>query len=237
MEKQNKTEEILSIINRKATMKQNIYDHIQEAFKSLKVVLQEIEKEYNKNLQKADKRILLEYKNRGIFQCELKVGGDLLVFILHSNVFEFDRDHGVWKTSYIKSSQYATYSGLISVYNFLADSFKYQRSEDLGYLIARIFVNKDKHYFVEGKRQMGYLHNTFGKEVIDKKAIRNIIESAILYTLQFDLLVPPYEAVKILNVEQINERQRQTPIQTAKRLGFSFNADDVHGENLQYTGG
>ncbi len=236
MENQDKGEQIINTIIEKSSMKQHVFDNTFEIFKKLKIVLQELVKESNKMLKKHDERLLLSFKEEGIFQCELKVAGDVLVFHMHSNVFEFDRDHGVWKISYVQKDKSVTYSGIINVYNYLSDSFKYNRLDDLGYLIARIFINKDFHYFVEGKQQMGYLYNDFGKNIIDDKVLKDFIESAILYSLKFDLLVPPYDTVKILSVAQIQEKRKQR-FQTGKRLGYSFNADDIDGVKLQYTGG
>jgi hypothetical protein len=116
---------------------------------------------------------------------------------------------------------------MINVYNFLTDSFKYNRNDDLGYLIGRLFVNRENHYFVEGKRQMGFLYNNFGQAIISSDAIKRIIESAMLYSLEFDLLVPPYDMVKIASVAQMNSKIESSKLQTGKRLGFKFNSDDV----------
>src|SRR5574340_1141800 len=57
----------------------------------------------------------------------------------HTNVFEFDTRHLVWKTSYVKEKATRSFCRMINVYNFLPDSFKYNRANDLGYLVARIF--------------------------------------------------------------------------------------------------
>jgi len=230
-----KESQILGILSDKSSVKQQVFDNTLDALRMIKELLREMENSYNLKIQQIDKRVNLLYKDRGLFQTELKVAGDLLIFAMHSNVFEFDRDHGIWKISYVQNNKLATYSGIINIYNFLADSFRYERMEDTGYLVARIFINKDFHYFVEGKRQLGYLFNDFGKTKLDKDALKNIVESAILYTLNFDLLVPPYDAVKEITVSQIHERRRQTPMLTAKRLGFGFNSDDIHGETA-YTG-
>jgi len=232
----NKENQIIQTLVEKSTMKQHVFDNTLNIFGKLKIVLQKLEKEYNEKLKSHDERLFLSYKDDGMFQCELKVAGDILLFHMHSNIFEFDRDHGVWKISYVQKDKSVTYSGIINIYNFLADSFKYSRFEDLGYLIARLFVNKDFHYFVEGKQQMGYLYNDFGKNIIDEKVLRDIIETAILYSLKFDLLTPPYDTVKILSVGQIIEKRKQN-LQTGKRLGFSFNSDDVSGAKLKYSGG
>jgi len=226
MKKEDAKSKIIRTLKEKSVTKQTVYDNTLKAFKQLKQVLQAIVKDYNKDLIDDDKRILLEYKDRGAFEAEIKIAGDLLVFNMHSNIFEFDKASGIWKISYVKNDSLASYSGIISIYNFLNDSFKYNRFDDLGYLIGRIFINKENHYFVEGKRQLGFLYNDFGNSVIDKEAIRNIIESAILYSLDFDLLVPNYDDVKFVTVAQMKEKINKSKIKTGKRLGFQFKKDD-----------
>lgn len=218
----------LKVLTEKSFLKQNVYDVTLSSIKTIKEVLQEIAVEYNKVLQDVDHRLLLEYRDKGTFEAEIKVAGDLLIFNMHSNIFEFDRSHGVWKISYMKNNKLASYCGVINIYNFLADSFKYNRLDDLGYLIGRIFINSEKHFFVEGKRELGYLYNDFGKVQIDKAVIRKIIESGIQYTLGFDLLVPPYDTVKILTVSQMQEKMNKHRLQTGKRLGFKFQADGIN---------
>jgi hypothetical protein len=173
----------------------------------------------------------LEFRDRGKFEAEIRVAGDILIFSMHSNVFEFDRDHSIWKLPYVKDEKLNSYCGMINIYNFLTDSFKYNRNDDLGYLIGRLFVNRENHYFLEGKRQMGFLYNNFGQEILSGDAIKRIIESAMLYSLEFDLLVPPYDLVKIASVAQMNSKIDSSKLQTGKRLGFIFNSDDVLEES------
>ncbi len=233
----NKEEIILETIKNKSLLKQKVFSNTFKVFKDLKQLLSEMEIKYNKELEGEVPEPPFKYKNISDFQCEMKIAGDILVFQMHSNVFEFDRDHGVWKISYVQNNEMVTYSGIINIYNFLADSFKYNRTNDLGYLIGRIFINKDMHYFVEGKRQMGYLYNSFGSSTIDKDKLKEIVDTAIAYSLDFDLLVPPYDNMKVITVEQIQEKRNRNPIQTGKRLGFGFRSDDVRGEEPLYTGG
>jgi hypothetical protein len=46
------------------------------------------------------------------------------------------------------------------------------------------------------------------------------------YTINFDLLVPPYDEVKEMKVfEMVEINNQRMPIRTAKRLGFRFQAD------------
>jgi len=230
MEKKDPKSIIIQTLSVKARLKQQVFDKTFSVFNQAKEVLQEITNEYNAGLKGIDKRILLEYKDRGKFEAQIKIAGDILVFSMQSNIFEFDRGHVVWKTSYAQKDKTNTYCGIINIYNFLSDSFKYNRNDDLGYLIARVFVNKEMSYFVEGKRQFGFLDSNFVKEKITREIIKKIINTAIVYALQFDLLVPPYDNVKIASVGQMNKKIQSAKIQTGKRVGFQFNSDDVSEE-------
>ena len=114
---------------------------------------------------------------------------------------------------------------MITIFNFLADSFKYHRTNDIGYLIGRVFINNESHYFLEGKREIGLLYNNFPTSIISKSAVRQIIESAMMYTINFDLLTPPYENMKEVSVSEMQYTIDNMPIKTGKRLGFRFYAD------------
>ena len=188
-------------------------------------------RDVNGNLGNIDPRVMLEYTDRSSFDAQLKVAGDILFFSMHSNIFQFDREHPAWKTPYIQKNKFNAYSGIINIYNFLFDSIKYSRQDDLGYLIARIFINHEKQYFVEGKRQMGMLFSNYGNEEITKKSLEIIISTAIQYALEFDLLVPPYDTVKIATVGQAEAKIQHSRVITGKRLGFQFNSDDVLEKN------
>ena len=227
MTEKDKKEQILTVLEMKSLVKQKVYDQTFEVFTLLKEILQEIASEFNAEIHVKDPRVGFEYKERSQFEVELKVAGDLLIFSMHSNIFEFDREHNVWKLAYVKDNSLYSFCGIINVYNFLADSFKYNRLEDLGYLISRIFINLEKHFFVEGKRQQEYLYNNFGKSLLTKKILKDIVLRIINYAIDFDLLVPPYDNVKIASVAQLNEKVEYHRMKTGKRLGFKFNSDDV----------
>jgi len=226
---------IISTLKEKSLLKQKVFDNTLQSFSVLKYVLKSMTKDINVNLAGTDSRIKLEYTDRSNFDAQLKVAADVLLFSMHSNIFQFDREHPAWKTEYIQKNKYNAYSGIINIYNFLADSFKYSRVDDLGYLIARIFINHEKQYFVEGKRQMGMLFTNFGSEEISKKSLQNIISTAIQYSLEFDLLVPPYDTVKIATVGQVEAKIQNSRLITGKRLGFQFNSDDVLVDNSHET--
>ena len=227
MENSNPKKLIKESLTEKAVVKQQVYDNTLNVLLLIKSVLTDIQKEINGEIKKFDKRVHLEYKDRGNFEAEIKVAGDLLIFSMHSNIFDFDHSHKIHQLNYVRKNRLNSYCGVIHIYNFLTDSFKYNRSDDLGYLIARIFINRENHYFVEGKRQIGYLFNDFQNKTINADDIRQIIFSLILYSLDFDLLVPPYDHVSIVSVEQMIQRFQNPKFKTGKRLGFQFNYEDI----------
>lgn len=220
--------QILTTLVEKSNVQQKVFDNTFAVFEELKEALHEMTSEINDELEEQiDKRIRIEYRDRGKFEAQLQVAGDVLIFSMHTNVFEFNRDHIIWQNSYVRDEKLNSYCGIINIYNFLSDSLKYNRNADEGYLVGRIFVNREMQYFVEGKRQMSMRHNSFGQGVIDKSALIDIVEHAINYALEFDLLVPPYEISKIVSVDQLNTKIEHSKMQTGKRLGYKFNADDI----------
>lgn len=212
----------------KTNLKQEVYRKALGSFELLKDVLKEMADDYCKILKdKVDTNILPSFQEKGTFEAEFKIGSDILIFSMHSNVFLFNREHPIWQLDYVKNNPQNSYCGVFNIYNFLADSFKYNRMEDLGYLIARIFVNREGHFFVEGKRQSKEVVKDFGSDELTKEYLKEIIETAVQYAVDFDLLVPPYDQIKIVSVEQMHAEINHSRIQTGKRLGFKFNSDDV----------
>ena len=218
---------IAQYLTEKATLKQNVYDRTLAAFEQLKESLKELSETLANSMQVTDKRVLPEYKDFGKFAAQIQVSGDLLICSMHTNIFEFNREHKIWEIPYVKNEPLNSYCGIINIYNFLTDSFRYNRLNDLGYLIARIFINRNDHFFVEGKRQASFQYKNFGKLSVSKELLGQVMERAITYAVQFDLLVPPYDNVKITSVEQMSAKITRSMQQTGKRLGFQFNSDDV----------
>ena len=219
------TKSLIRDIIVKSSMKQEVFHKTLDVFNLFKKASEEFVISNSRRMRKSPYPILFEYHDKSAFEFQLKFGSDILIFFMHSNVFEIPRDHLVMKSSYIREDKSRSYCGIIHIFNFLADSFKYNRTNDIGYCIGRIFVNRENHYFTEGKREIGLLYNNFTGNVLDQKAIETIIQSSILYTLNFDLLTPPYNNIKEVTVAEMQTTLDAMSISTGKRLGFRFQAD------------
>lgn len=221
----NESHPIVSTILSKAGLTKDVTDSTFSALQLLKSVLQRMESEFRKEVVAKDPRIKIQYRDRGTFEAELKVGEDLLIFIMHTNAFVFEAAHPIWKTGYVSLDQTRGTVGMISVYNFLSDSFKFDRRNDIGHLVARVFVNRDGNFFVEGKRQLGVLFNDYANMKADEQNLRAFSEGVLMFSLDIDVNVPPFDAMKEISVYEAMVNTMQSTVTTSKRLGFKFETD------------
>lgn len=216
---------ILQALRTKSVMKQDVYAGTTRLFELLKELLQEIADDLGQEAHGFDERLAVSFTDKGATACELRVAGDVIIFHMHTNVFRLDQSHSLWKTSYLDEDELRGYFGVVNMYNFLSDSFKYNRERDLGYLVARLFLNRDDKFFVQGKRQLGFLYNDLVGNDLTRERLRQVLHSVVLYVLEFDLLAPPYDQVNQVTVSEMNELNANLKISTGKRLGFRFQSD------------
>ena len=216
---------IIQLMQVKAGMKQDVFARTKDVFGQLKEVLAELAERLESAMVEKDPRLHTEYEDQGELSAKLKVAGDTIIFHMHTNVFKLDQSHSLWKTGYLDEDELRGYFGVVNIYNFLSDSFKFDRERDLGYLVARLFLNKDGHFFLQGKRQLGFLYNDLPNDVLDRSRLVEVMRSVVLYVLDFDLLAPPYDQVNQVTVEEMKQLNSNSLLSTGKRLGFRFQAD------------
>ena len=214
--------EIIDLLHQKACTKQAIYRITQSVFSDFQKALNQKAKRIATAVSTKDKCVEVKYSSKGKFEAQIKFSADTLLFHMHSNVFDFPSTHAIHKTKYVKEDKLRAFCGVIHVYNFLSDSLKYNRVNDIGFLIARIFINKDNHFFVEGDKQLGFLFNDFINQQIDAQQINKIIDLLMVYAINFDLQTPNFNDVKDVFVHQILDMNNNQKIKTAKRMGYKF---------------
>jgi hypothetical protein len=87
-------------------------------------------------------------------------------------------------------------------------------------LLARIYINNENHFYVDGKRQLGFLYKNVEKQEISDDVLCSIIEQCILYCIDFDLYVPPADSFEQITIQEKNYFNNPTGLATGKRLGF-----------------
>ncbi|MDX2361219.1 MAG: hypothetical protein QNK23_10460 [Crocinitomicaceae bacterium] len=224
MDKNENREGIIDLLLNKSAMKQDIADYAQGVFSSFKVVVEDELNELRKSVD--DTRVRLTFEEKGENEFKMFIGSDVLVFQLHTNIFRFPDDNPMWKSGYVKENGANGFFAIINIYNFLAESFEQNRSNDAGYLIGRMFLNHDYHFMVEGKGQLGFLFRDLENNALTDSVLRHIVQTAITYAIEFDLITPPYELVQEVSLGQINAISSDLHMATGKRLGFKFSAED-----------
>jgi hypothetical protein len=215
-----KREFIIGLLKDKSAMKQDVYKNTIQTFAMLRDLGKEVSSDLKAELEKVDKRVSLSFYDLNIHAYQIKVAGDMLEFYMHTNVFEFEKSHPMHKTGYIKKNEFNSYCGIINVYNFLADSFQYNRLNDLGYLIGRIFVNREMHFFIEAKGPIGIKYNSFSSTPLTKEILKEILYDFIIWVISFDLFTPPFDAVREVSVNEMQEKTSALGLRTGKRLGY-----------------
>jgi len=212
--------DILNLIATKGTAAVRVFEKTRAVFDEVRIVLGELEQDLKGKLRGADPRVPIDFNDKGRMEMQFTFADDVLVFVMHTNVFTFDPSHGVMKSSYVKEDPMRSFCGMIYVYNFLYESVRYNRRDDYGILVARMFVNAEGHFIVEGKRQIGLLFNDFARDTVSRENITRLVEALMVFVLEIDMKVPPFDSMEQTTLQNIIDSSSQTGIISGKRFGF-----------------
>lgn len=219
-----KHKEIIDLLTTKAALKQDIADYSEEVMALFKETMSDELSQLEGQIK--DNRVRMRMEEKGGHEFRVYIGSDVLVFQLHRNVFRLPEENPMWKSPYLTEDESNGYFGIINIYNFLAESFEQNRSNDPGYLIGRVFLNKDQHFMVEGKGQLGFLFRELPTSKINVEIIRGILQTSMAFAIEFDLVTPPYDMVQEVSVMQIQMISSNLSVATGKRLGFKFSSEN-----------
>ncbi len=217
-------DQIFDGLKQKSTAKQAIYRNTLATFDCLRAVSQELVVELASKRPPLDASVVLEYRSINDMEFHIRFSGDLLVFVMHSNIVTFPDDYGPMPSAYVSGDFRRRFFGHIMAYNFMADSIKYQRLNDPGYLVGRLLVNIDNHYFLEGVQQLELPNNDMSDNVMTTEAMRLFIESAMIAAVNNDLIAPPLTEIQKINVKQKIENQQ---VSRGSKVGFSFSHEQI----------
>lgn len=218
--------QVVELLKSKALLKQEVYHNTIKWFDVFKTEIEKCVNDIRKELSDNADKIRLRLKETSPNEVQLFIGSDVVIFQMHTNVFKIASDNYVHQSSYIRSNPNNAFCGVINIYNFLADSYEFNRFQDYGYLISRVFINKESHFFVEGKGQLEFVYKDFLNQILTKEIVEDIVLKVSAYAIDFDLLTPPYEKVAIVTVNELLSKTNETKIKTGKRLGFKFKSDN-----------
>ena len=106
---------ICQLLIQKGELKQQIYTSTLESMELFKQCAKEFEDYYEENCAEQHPRVTVDYNGKNLHEFKLRFAGDVLIFLMHTNIFEFPRDHEVMKTPYIREDQTRSYCGVIHI--------------------------------------------------------------------------------------------------------------------------
>ncbi|WP_259404219.1 hypothetical protein [Hymenobacter sp. HSC-4F20] len=212
-------DQIFEGLKQKSSAKQAIYRNTLATFDLLRKVSQELVVELSRKITPVDSTVIIEYRPVNDMEFHIRFSGDLLVFVLHSNIVTFPDDYGPMPTQYVQDDFRRRFFGHIMAYNFMADSIKYQRMNDPGYLVGRLLINIDQHYFLEGVQQLELPDNDMSDNAVTEDALKLFVESAMIAAVNNDLIAPPLDDIQKISVKQKLENQQ---VSRGSKVGFSF---------------
>jgi hypothetical protein len=216
---EDRIESIFEGLRQKSTTKQAIFRNTKDTFEQLRSCSVKIVENLKQRISTVDANVVIEYRSVNDFEFHVKFSGDLLIFIMHSNVITLPEEHELMRSRYVEEDFRRRFFGHIMAYNFMADSIKYNRLNDPGYLLGRLLINYDNHFYLEGVKQLDLTYNDMARNKIDENVMRVFIESAMIASVNNDLVAPDVEEIRKISVKQKLEEQQ---VSTPQKVGFSF---------------
>lgn len=215
---------ITNLLKSKSAAKQTTYKHLLAAFSILSKESQRIISELKKRATPTDKDITIEFTPVNEHEFHVKLAGDLLIFVLHTNIVTFADDHAMMNDPYMKEQEVNRYFGQIMIYNFMSDSLKFNRVNDPGYLLARLMINHDNRFFIEGEGQLATLFNKISDQPLTAETLNALVKLSLAIAIENDLMAMPYPEVKFITLYQ---KLEHTPdLGGGQKIGFRMSYED-----------
>lgn len=215
---------IAELIETKSAIKQQSFRELCQVFKEMKAEAKVVVDKINKELKSKDKDISIKVVNVSDHEFHIKMAGDLLIFLMHTNIVTLDPNHGFNKSEYVQELPVRKYLGQINVYNFMADSLTYNRLNDPGYLVARLSLNFEKRFLVEGEKQLSFMFDNVSQKEISATDMNIIIQLVLSQAIDSDLVTRPFPEIRAIT---LNEKILKTQaLGGGYKIGFQLTSSD-----------
>ncbi len=219
---QDPTKHIAELLLSKSGVKQTTYRNVNKAFRTLKEEAVKLIETINEKTNSKDSEISLFVETINDQEFHVKIAGDLLVFFLHTNIITLGADYAYNKSDYVTQDPNRKYLGQINVYNFMADSFKYNRFNDPGYLLARVLINHEDFFIVEGDRQVNFMFENVSSKPIEQTDLSILIQLIITQAIENDLVAPPFPQIRGITVQQ--KISKTEVLGAGNKIGFQMSS-------------
>lgn len=210
---------ILSKLQTTSKLKYNLFENTEILFRDLENICKELSQEIMKE-NKDGKPIPIKVEKINDYEFIFRIGGDVLIFILQSNIVRLPDETYLSKSKYLKEDVTLRYFGQILIYNFLSDTLTFGRLDDPGYLIGRILLNRENKFFLEGDRKIVFNFPELKENPVSKEKMRDLVEQLVVAALENDLLAPAFQDIMVINYHQ--KLEHTSSMGNPQKIGFDL---------------
>jgi hypothetical protein len=214
---------IKNMLESKSTAKQATYRHVCWAFSILSREAKAVIEELKNRAKPGDSEVTVEYNVIHEHEFDVKLAGDMLIFVMNTNIVTFEDGHPVLNEEYIKKNEVNRYFGQIMIYNFMSDSLKFNRLNDPGYLLARLMINHENYFFIEGDKDLTP-YNNISTEPITEADLARLVKIALKMAIENDLVAPEFKEVKSITLNQ--KKDHTLELGGAQKIGFRMSYEN-----------
>lgn len=102
----------------------------------------------------------------------------------------------------------------------MSDSVKYNRVNDPGYLLARLLVNHEGRYVIEGGGRLAEISNKVSGAPVTDQELNLLVKLAMTIAIENDLMAPPFPQVQFITLMQKNEKTQE--MGGGQKIGFKM---------------
>ena len=208
---------IKHLLESKSSAKQTAYKHICKAFSILQAEAVSIVAELKRRAKPNDKDVTVEFNLISDLEFDVKLAGDMLIFVMNTNIVTLEETHHVMSDEYIRQNDVNRYFGQVMVYNFMAESLKYNRNNDPGYLLARLMVNHENRFFIEGEKDLEP-YNKISENPLTEEDLKKVVKIVLKMAIENDLVAPAFTEVKSITLNQ--KKDHTLELGGAQKIGF-----------------
>ena len=208
---------IQHLLESKSSAKQTAYKNITNAFSILAAESRSVVDELKRRANPADKDVTVEYNTVNAQEFDVKLAGDMLIFVMGTNIVTLEETHPIMTHDYIRENEVNRYFGQVMIYNFMAESLKYNRTNDPGYLLARLMVNHENRFFIEGDKELES-YNQISDKTITGEDLKKVVKIVLKMAIENDLVAPAFTEMKSITVNQ--KRDHSLELGGAQKIGF-----------------
>jgi hypothetical protein len=89
----------------------------------------------------------------------------------------------------------------------------------MGYMVARLLVNCERRFFIEGVRPLNFIHPEISDAEINPETLKKLLEQAMLTAIETDLTSVPVQSMLLMTV---GDKLAQNESRAGEKLGFQF---------------